>query len=228
VKQLRVWAFPCAALAVIFVLSGCSNDKAADAPLFEVLGQPFAVEAPKGFCLAKGLTAQGFDQLASQNADKVLLANFVKCSENDSRTPARTYFTILTQRDPNRIKVSRAALFAEEVPDIAPDAFAKLLDRNANFAAVKKTPVKNQKDAFGAEGNLMPRTRDDLCVYGGGRYRRTNSAGSEDFRSVVTCGASIKDRRISVFYHADGPNDLMDMARTVRSLARSIRPIAPE
>jgi hypothetical protein len=224
---LRVWAFPCA-LGIVLAVAGCRGDKATDAPLFEVSGQAFAVEAPKGFCLAKGLTAQGFDQLASQNADKVLLANFVKCSENDSRTPARTYFTILTQREPNKMKVSRAALFAEEVTDIAPDAFAKLLDQNANFAAVKRTPVKNQKDAFGAEGNLMPRTRDDLCVYGGGRYRRTNSAGSEDYRSVLTCGASIKDRRISVFYHADGPHDLMDMARTVRTLARSIRPIAPE
>jgi hypothetical protein len=228
VTRLRAWPFRGAAFAILFGLIGCGGKKAADTPGFEVLGQAFAVDPPKGFCLAEGLTAQGFDQLASQNADKVLLANFVKCAENDTRTPARTYFSILTRRNPDKMKITQAALFAEEVPDVVPEDFAKLLDQNANFDAVKKTPVKNRRDAFGAEGNLMPRTRDAFCVYGGGRYRRLDSKGSETFRSVVTCGASIQDRRIAIFFHADGPNDLMDMARTVRSLARSIKPIAPD
>lgn len=213
-----------AVVASAALLANCDGD--GRRPAFQIAGQEFFVDPPEGFCAAQGLTAMGFEQLASQNADKVLLANFVKCSENDSAKPARTYFSILTLRDPVKMKITQAALFEEETPDIPPEVFAKLLNQNASFDDVKKVPVKDAKSAFGTKGNLLPRARDGLCVYGGGRYIRQDRNGVEVTRSVATCGASIGGRRIAIFYHVDGPVDLMDMTRTVRSLALSLKPVA--
>ncbi len=215
----RFWVLPLA------ILSGCSTQQSqADVkqPGFEVAGQTFYVDYPKGFCKPEGLTAVGFGQLSAQNGTKVMLMNMVKCNENSSATPAKNYYSIITPADPDKQKVTREALLKGFAPDLRDTNFGPVLDSGKKLADINPLVSSETRKLMARyPGELIP-SSDELCVYGGRLYDLSTGNGAVH-RGFATCSASISNRRIAIFYNGYGTEDLLDMVRNVRALARSIK-----
>jgi hypothetical protein len=203
-------------------LFGCTSAPDPNRPGFEILDKHFTVEIPSGYCMPSKAMAAGFDSLAAQNNDKVMMINLVDCAENAKYVSATHYFSIMTYSDPARMKLTKAQLFQGFVPDFEDKAFLTLLQGKGGFEQVKARLAKAPGQPLGKDGNLFPKARDARCLYAGGTYGPLPLT-PETSNAVIDCQMSIEDRQVIIFHHGSGKKDLLAMVREVARLAASIR-----